>query len=617
MTKILLKYKLIGVTLISTITLIFSLTSCDPDEVGDSYFTFTGEMVYTYLKKDTTNFSEFIKVMDKAKISGLLNAYGSYTCFAPTNRALREYYKSLGSSFSFDSLSTKQIVYIAKTHLISKKYLTSQLTTGAIPTPNMNERYILINFSTDSLGKFSIMLNNESRILNRDIEVENGVIHVVNAVLKPSTAQIPDLLTKNENLSIFYEALFLTGMSDSLRMVEDDNYTPILDFPDISGSGNVASPEYRKFGYTLLVETNQVFAKYGITKLSELIEKAKQWYPENAIYEGKYTNRNNSLNKFISYHLIERTIQYNKFISTYNSVANQVHFDFIETMLPNTILKVNDSNEGLKINQDKSRNLDGITILSMDEHSSDQSALNGVYHLIDNILIYDEKVEDMLLNIRIRFDISSVLPELTTNGIRGENKRICLPQGYSKYLKFSSDSKVYYLEPHSNWMNYQGDEMMALGSYDITFRLPPVPAGTYELRFGYTANVKRGVAQIYVDSKPVGIPLDIRILASNPKIGWVVDASTMDNGIENDKMMRNRGYLKGPDTYWSPTGNMVARDHDGSLRRIVGTFTFNSAEPHYIRFKSVLEDPLAQFMMDYIEYVPKNVYSNPNGEDRH
>ena len=610
-----LKCKVILVTLISVCILFF--TSCNPDDVGDSYFTFTGDMVYSYLKKDSTNFSEFVKVINKAKVKGLLNAYGNYTCFAPTNVAMNEYYKSISPSFSFDSLSMEQIVYIAKTHIIPKKYLTSELTTGAIPTPNMNERYVLINFTTDSLGKYAIMLNNTSRITNRDIEVENGVIQVVNSVLRPSIAQIPDLLTLNQSASIFHEALFLTGMADSLRLVEDISYTPILDYPDISGSGNVASPPYRKFGYTIFVETNDVFATNGIHSLNDLIQRAKEWYPEESEVADKYTDRNNSLNKFISYHLIEKTIQYNKFVTSFNAAPNKIHYDFIETMLPNTMLKVNDGATGLKINQDVDMGLNGTTILAMDENSVDQSAINGVYHLIDNILVYDDKIEDMFLNTRIRFDVSSIMPELTTNGIRGINKRICLPPGYTKYLKYSSDSKVYYLEPHTNWMNFQGDEMMALGSYDITFRLPPVPAGTYEIRFGYTANVKRGVAQIYVDSKPVGIPLDIRIMASDPKIGWVKDAETIDNGIENDKMMRNRGYMKGPDVVWSILDSYSARDHNGALRRIVGTFTFDKAEPHYIRFKSVLEDPLAQFMMDYFEYVPKNIYANPNGEDRH
>jgi hypothetical protein len=260
-----------------------------------------------------------------------------------------------------------------------------------------------------------------------------------------------------------------------------------------------------------------------------------------------------------------------------------------------------------------------VTILSQQADGKDQSAINGVYHLIDNVLVYNYAVQTMLLNTRIRFDITSLLPEMNTNGIRGlTGKTFCFPQGYFNNIKFSPETRLYYLGPNSVWEDYQGDEMMALGSYDLTLRLPPVPPGTYELRYGYTANPLRGVAQIYVDNKPVGIPLDLRIMADDPRIGWVLDKTTLDGGIENDKMMLNRGYLKGPDIYEAVTASsIISRDHNGSLRRVIGTFTFNTSEPHYIRFKSVLEDPTAQFQMDYMEYVPKNLYGGVNAEDRH
>lgn len=593
--------------------------SCNGDITTDSYVTFTGDMVYSYLEKNPETYSEFIKVIDKAGLKGMLNAYGTYSCLAPTNEAMALYYKSLGANFTFDSLSSDEVDYIAKTHIIPIEYLTINLVTGAIPTPNMNQRYILINFTTDSIGKLQIILNSESRIIKKDIEVYNGTIQAIDRVLRPSNAQIPDLIATNSKLSIFSSALTLTGLSDSLRLNEDLSYVPITTFPDISNSGHVPSPEYRKFGYTVLIESDEVLAAKGIHSLDDLKAKAAEWYPSGNAYASDYTNRNNSLNQFISYHLINKTINYNNFIFKSNAVPNTSLYEFIETMHPNALLKVSDDQQGLKINQDIPRGVNGVTILSQDASSKDQSAMNGVYHLIDDILLYSEATQTMLLNTRIRFDIASLLPELTTNGIRGlAGKDFCFPQGYLDNLTFSKESRLYYLGPRLNWENYQGDELMGLGSYDLTLRLPPVPAGTYELRYGYNANQFRGVAQIYVDSKPIGIPLDLRIWADNPKIGWISDALTTDNGVENDKMMRNRGYLKGPITFQSQNGDqkMIARNHKGALRRVIGTFTFENSEPHYIRFKSVLEDRTAQFHMDYIEYVPKNIYGGAVAEDR-
>ena len=228
----------------------------------------------------------------------------------------------------------------------------------------------------------------------------------------------------------------------------------------------------------------------------------------------------------------------------------------------------------------------------------------------------------MLQNTRIRFDIVSLFPEFANNNIRGSRDfmkknnssgdRFGFEDVYIKDVTISKDTRLIYLAgKDGQWANYQSDELMGLGSYDITMRLLPVPPGTYELRFGYSANSLRSVTQIYVDNKPVGIPLDLRIMANDPRVGWIIDSSTEDNGVENDKMMRNRGYMKGPDTYYY--GQTIVRNYSGSLRRIIGTFTFTDYSSHTLRFKSVIENPQSQCMMDYFEYVPKSVFNPSDG----
>src|SRR5665647_1188437 len=61
------------------ISLVF--VACDP-KIDPLYInTYTGELVYSYLKKDTTDsYSEFVKYVDKAGLKGMLSAYGEYTC---------------------------------------------------------------------------------------------------------------------------------------------------------------------------------------------------------------------------------------------------------------------------------------------------------------------------------------------------------------------------------------------------------------------------------------------------------------------------------------------------------------------------------------------------------
>jgi hypothetical protein len=157
--------------------------------------------------------------------------------------------------------------------------------------------------------------------------------------------------------------------------------------------------------------------------------------------------------------------------------------------------------------------------------------------------------------------------------------------------------------------------MMALNAFDFAYKLPPVPAGTYEIRMGYSANSKRHVIQFYIDDEVTGIPLDLRILGKNALIDWQKDSSTEDNGIENDKQMKNRGYLKGPTTFsgYNEYTAGTARNEESALRKVITT-KYLSAGEHWLRFKNVNEndDGTSQFMHDYIEIVPMGFIRDEN-----
>ena len=180
------------------------------------------------------------------------------------------------------------------------------------------------------------------------------------------------------------------------------------------------------------------------------------------------------------------------------------------------------------------------------------------------------------------------------------------------YFHFTNDTKLK-LWASEGWTNYQADEMVMSGWYDFTLRMHPVPPGTYEIRLGYRAETWRGVAQLFIDDEIVGIPVDLRIVGTDPRVGWVDDDKTTDEGVENDKMMRNRGYMKAPNSIYSLNGPKTLRQDNMSLRIIIGTFTFQDYAPHYFRAKNVEADNL-EFHFDYLEYVPVS-YIDKEGKD--
>jgi hypothetical protein len=74
--------------------------------------------------------------------------------------------------------------------------------------------------------------------------------------------------------------------------------------------------------------------------------------------------------------------------------------------------------------------------------------------------------------------------------------------------------------------------------------------------------------------------------------------------VQNDKEMKNRGYMKASTTYVT-VGTRTARTQNNVLRKVITT-KYLSEGDHWIRFKNAYEfdDGKAQFMYDYFELVP-------------
>ncbi len=613
------------VKLIIALFAVVLYTSCVDGDDSGSYYTFTDKMVGEYIAEDP-DYSRFSYLIKKAGMETLLNTYGNYTCFLPDNDAMDKYIAGLGIS-SLDELPEEDIKYLAYSHLLASRYLYADLNHGSAIL-NMNRRYLTV-----SIEGSAIYINTSSKAVVMNIELHNGIVHKVDEVISPSSSMLPDMIGSNKNLSIFHEALELTGWSDAMRLLEDVDfaeYAPIYYEKETDKAYKL--PAERKFGYTAFVETNEVFAEYGIHTIDDLKLYAAEVY--DAVYPADAgitdpTDPRNSLNRFVGYHIADKRIDYTKFIFNYNYVAGYDIYEYITT-LSNVLLEVCEgegTNGGLMINKyDTGSDIEGVTILPPEVGGTDQSALNGVFHYIDKILVYDETVKNVVLNKRIRMDVTSLLGELSSNDLRwNENQRYSLPTNYFKNVTASDESLFRYLGPNKEWVNLQGDEFMIVGPYDFTIKLPPLPSANYEIRIGFNANWIRGIAQIYFGSEtvgmqPVGIPLNMMMDQGNPSnnpIGSIPDEYTTDNGYENDKLLKNKGWMKAPDTFFTKETGAIARNWQLAVRRIILATDIDENETYYLRFKSVTDDTNRQFHFDYLEFVPKTVYADPNGEDRH
>ena len=192
---------------------------------------------------------------------------------------------------------------------------------------------------------------------------------------------------------------------------------------------------------------------------------------------------------------------------------------------------------------------------------------------------------------------------------------------YLEDLEIMEGTRFYYLSGlNRGWHNLQGDELNVVGSYEMIFRLPPVPVkGIYEIRYAVQNNSSnRGMCQVYFGSDKnrmpaVGIPLDLRIGGQSPLVGWQKDETDDDDfNAEVDKKMRNLGFMKGSEYYHAGTSSApMARATQTTTRRIIVRQEMDPEKTYYLKFKTVLEKTELQFYMDYLEFCAKEVYDNP------
>ena len=668
--------KCLAVVIALTATL---LVGCDDDPGVENYYTAKGDMANTYLTSRPETFSKFVDIINKSKLVNLdlLGTYGSYTVFAPTNEAVDAYLAGRSMS-SVDDLSVADCDTIACTHIIEQSYFTTDFSDATLPTQNMLDRYLTITCDSDVTsepGKVQIIyqINQSAKVIHRDDSVENGVVHTVDRVIDATTEMLPDLMKKDSTISLFYNAMKLCKLDELMRDYKDENYTLGIDSIDEWFAQKTAVErdivgyaESRFFGYTGFVEQNDVYAEHGINNLEDLKAYAKQVYdevyPEDADVTD-YTDRRNSLNRFVSYHFLPARIVYN--MLTADNVLlkcfDRRHWDvadWYETMLPYSIMKISfpsGSQAGRYVNRRGVQNRKdnrgvfepGAKIKSPSEAGRDLVAVNGVYHYIQDIITYGEVTQTVVLNERMRIDATTLSPDFLTSGARGHsvvgtggvpsypgqygrssdsadpnvNPNHCLgfKRGFVTNFDFTQKTHMHVRNRYLNFWSYQGDELLISGMFDVTFRLPPVPEGDYEFRIQTCLGFSnRGIMQVYFDGKPCGIPLDMRKDGVDPSIGNKPDSDLGDDEAiaAYDKALHNRGWMKGPASY----GN-INQDGTGSpfwmrngmteMRRIWTTFHSDGKTEHYVRVQQKLDlGDLGTFAFDYIELCPRSVYNN-------
>lgn len=678
-----LKYNIL--VMLGVLVTALPMISCSDEPDSENYYTFKGEMMSTYLQS-RPQYSQFCQIVTRAGLMNLLSAYGAYTCFAPTDDAVTDFLKRQGLS-SVDDLSKADCDTIAKTHLLSVLYSTYDMPDGVLTQPNMNNRYLEISRKLDNDSNSVVYLNDDAHIYFelQDDSVENGIVQPIDRVLQSSNRMLPDVIQQNPNVSIFYDALVATGLRDKLFAYKDESYEQPLEkngepvWHDYNTGGDASNPireaarapEQRLLGFTAFIVPDSVLkSKYSIYNVTDLYNHACNVYPEGSGEEyfkiENATDPRNPLYKLIAYHLLDRNAHGYNLLTVVDDIGIDINkqnpTEWFGTLLPYAMMKVEKltvrRNMGLGTLNDRYINrrvddrysIEGSHIVNPTTITDGykREAMNGIYFYIDDLLAYDNTVKLDVMNCRMRMDMSAVFPELMTNSIRMNVKGNGLyqddaryshdellgtcyffPNGYLDGVTVGNNGYFCYRRPRYGYWSYSGDEFVCNGSFDLTLRVPPVPVeGDYQIRLGYAAMSIRGIAQVYFDGEPQGIPLDMRRdLRNEALLGntyWNAHddeynksesdgGMTEDEKLEERKELKNKGFYRGANGAYrkgsaNDAGQYFAEIY-ATLRIVLCTTHIKPGEDHYLRFRCVSEGlGNNEIMLDYLELVPKSVY---------
>lgn len=518
-----------------------------------------------YLRANSTRFSEFIKILDRTNISPYLNAYGAYTCFAPTNDAIALYLQKIGKT-STDQLDTATLRSICRLHLIQDTLSTRNFTDGKMPTITLYGQYLITSIGFNK-GSATTLINRQAFVTLANVVTGNGYVHEIDHVLEPSTTTLAQMITANPKYSIYAQALKTTGLYDSLNIVNNADTT-------------------RRW-LTLMAESDSVLNVAG--------------YPTYAALKARFSNTGNPLNNpsdslymYMAYHIVTAP--------TPQFVADIVTTQSLYTMAPMQVLTITVFGQSVLLNQVTFNNTfeAGIPI---DRSNSDYAASNGVMH---NLL------GDVYMKIRVPvgvyFDVCNQ-PEL-----------VKLPSIYHKASKFNvfsigqladvtwpNGTITYNVEPATSTNFYQFDDYFSFSfraastllNY-IEFKTPLLVQGKYKVWICVRRAGQGFATQVSVDDVPLSRVIDLT--------AYLPSTTATDAVLESQGFKRYATVLASAAGV-TPVVAAIGGTNSTQVAQLAGVVNIATTDRHRIRLTCLKDGPSASgvgFNLDMIQFIPVN-----------
>ena len=146
-----------------------------------------------------------------ADLGGALSGEGPFTVFAPTDAAITSLVEALEITAE-DLLALPNLGEILQYHVVAANALSTDLMDGqeiaTLLGPNV----------TVTIGETGVFIN-DAMVTAADIVADNGVVHVIDAVLLPPTPEattVVDIIVNSEDHTLLEAAVGAAGLVDAL-----------------------------------------------------------------------------------------------------------------------------------------------------------------------------------------------------------------------------------------------------------------------------------------------------------------------------------------------------------------------------------------------------------------
>ncbi len=430
-----------------------------------------------YLTLHPEDFSEFEKIARETGLYSLLRASTGtgLTLFLPNNSAFTAYYAEKGFT-SYHNMDSTQLRNLVLNHLIPLRIETSGIPLGTLNARNMLGDNIVTEFSESE-----IILNKYSRIIKRNIESSNGIIHVIEKVLDPMVMDIYTLLDSDPSYTIFAEGLDLCGLKDTLSLIE---------FP--YGKINVRTR------YTILAVPDTVYTNRGVSGTGDLVSLYANGDPD-------LTNPENGFYQYMEYHCLSESYYLSNFVNKNYPVLSRNNYVSMQLKSDDFMLNNNA--------------ITGVYTGFIYDFTN-MPAKNGVVHAVNDLLpVKDPKPETILFEVTDFFDIKQ------TDYYGKYYKRFFDGQNTFAKVKWEGDYLLYYYKTSGGACSMNYDCFSMNGFWWIQVTVPKIMKGKYTVGVHILTHEAQSDMIAYIDGEKVEGIINARV---NPWTLQTVNFAVVD-----------------------------------------------------------------------------------------